>query len=85
MTDETYQGWCNRETWALHLWLTNEEALYHESRARAADGESALRDWVENDLWPELHQTHDGLVMLKDVGSLWRVDWRELAAALQPE
>ena len=26
MTDTTYNGWTNRETWLVNLWLTNEQA-----------------------------------------------------------
>lgn len=33
MTDETFEGWTNRETWAASLYISNEEAWYHQARA----------------------------------------------------
>lgn len=29
MTDETYEGWSNRETWAYALWIGNDEGMYN--------------------------------------------------------
>lgn len=29
-TDETYQGWKNRETWAFHLHWSNDQGLYNQ-------------------------------------------------------
>ncbi len=53
MTDETYEGWTNRETWYVSLWLNNEEPLYDAAREIAARGERSfdaaetLRQYVE--------------------------------------
>lgn len=99
MCDETYHGWTNRETWAFHLWVTNEQATAAEARrvvttaCAAMDGAEnagrfvaaeALRVW-----WRDMldaarengyRETLDG--MRDDVGSLWRVDWQAVAAAV---
>lgn len=40
MTTETYQGWTNRETWCVALWLNNEQGLQEGARdACNCDGE----------------------------------------------
>lgn len=28
MTDTTYKGWANQETWAANLWLNNSQEVY---------------------------------------------------------
>lgn len=33
----TYNGWTNRATWLLSLWLDNDEPAYRHWRQRAAD------------------------------------------------
>ena len=42
MTDETYNGWANYETWAVNLHLTNEPAADATLRNLAAE---AAADW----------------------------------------
>jgi hypothetical protein len=57
---ETYSGWTNRETWALMLWINNDEGLQDMARDAIAAGtrdsaldsltydtSEVLREWVE--------------------------------------
>ena len=30
--EDTYEGWANRETWAVNLWLANDKPLYDDVR-----------------------------------------------------
>ncbi len=32
LTNETYNGWTNWETWNVALWIGNDEYLYREAR-----------------------------------------------------
>jgi hypothetical protein len=97
--DDTYNGWSNRETWACHLWLSNEESLYHWAEETVClEGADGLREGLEQ-LQAAIVDTSDsyayaegtGLVLyardarlaLGDIGSLWRVDWEEVAAAFR--
>jgi hypothetical protein len=34
---DSYNGWSNRETWALNLWLSNDQGLYEMTRERVAE------------------------------------------------
>lgn len=75
---ETYNGWKNRTTWALHLWLTNDEDMY-----------LAARDWIrENhaytlDIWVRQAWAYFPTIMRTDVGAdLSQVDWQSIADSL---
>jgi hypothetical protein len=92
--DTDYNGWSNRETWATNLWLENDRGLYYtvqEMMQEAilskeedeyacstclAENLEALFDESFSDI-EEMSQT--GLNMLRDIGSLYRVNWYEIA------
>ncbi|MCB0358176.1 MAG: hypothetical protein KDD44_01020 [Bdellovibrionales bacterium] len=84
-----YNGWPNYETWAAHLWLTNEEVSYEEarSRVRAAgnfDGAAeALQEMVDeaNPLVGEEPSLYSDLLTYALAG----VAWIHLAEALAPD
>ena len=51
--DQKHEGWTNGETWAVNLWLANDEPLYREAVERAEreweDSEDAVN--VRNGIW----------------------------------
>jgi hypothetical protein len=96
-TNEEYNGWTNRETWACNLWLGNDESSYHhindlaEQAAKQAESEQYLEQrhilaQMIQELVTELshdvnvgESTPEARVMISDIGSIWRVDWQEIA------
>ena len=90
--DETgYNGWANRETWAMNLWLSNDEGLYRTLTARLQDADAVSAAQIIAEFWDELTVDVDDLLnstffiktilpMILDVGSVWRVDFDEIAA-----
>ncbi len=53
MTDTTYNGWTNRETWLVNLWLGEEDFIGNQQDGRTEPvAEFAvkfyLRQWVQN-------------------------------------
>lgn len=91
-----YNGWKNRETWATMLHINNDQWLQETAtdyarRELEEYGEQAryelaqtLQNWIEEDLLTlENVAGNKGLwLMLTDIGSLYRVDWREIAQSL---
>lgn len=99
---DEYQGWTNRETWALHLHLSNDQGLYELTRERVADRLASNSKFMHSsdsvyaarvageavkDLFDELTdpaEFNDSdlvLTMLREVGSVWRVNFDEVGAA----
>ncbi len=82
-TDDTYQGWTNRETWCVALWLNNEQCLQEGARSACnTDGEmlheaaKSLEDYVDDLLEDERLPG-----MMRDLinCSLARCDFRSIA------
>lgn len=94
---DQYNGWTNRETWATKLWLDNDQALQeltqemaenHDSVAGLAD---SLSDFVselldmEEVLSAPPAQRKELISMSRDIGSLYRVNWWEIAESYLSE
>ena len=75
-----YNGWTNRETWVVNLWLTNDECYYRELR-------SIIKNFDSDEQAEELEQyvrwiiDTDEASMTSDLlsTSLGRVNWYEIA------
>lgn len=75
--NEEYAGWANRETWGMNLFLCDDEYAYKIAKRRGAAG---LREYAEERL-DELREASPEtyIKMIDEIGSLWRVDWKDLA------
>jgi hypothetical protein len=85
MIREPYQGWTNYPTWAVSLWLNNDEPLYRQlqSLIRQSDGEAyelaqSLKNWVIDDLTPDLAPSFAGDIL---GWAMEQVNWDEIAAS----
>ena len=68
MNNETYNGWYNRETWLINVWLG--DVLSGDGQRWDAD---TLQEWVEE----FIEAPTEGI--LADLCGIHRVDWEELA------
>jgi hypothetical protein len=98
MSDQEYNGWSNRETWATALHINNDQGLYYYVRDMAGgyfDDKSALADALEEWITELLDmeqvftaspdQRKQLIMMSSDIGSLYRVNWYEIAKSIMDE
>ena len=71
MTKTDYNGWTNRETWVINLWLGD----YFQDVAD--EGQQLMADYIEETVWDMLEEANVP-DMFKDMIDLNAVDWREL-------
>lgn len=55
MTENSgYQGWANYPTWAVNLWLSNDQPLYLETLHRTSTAmDAAEAEQIEHPYWTE--------------------------------
>ena len=96
---ETYNGWKNRETWAFMLYINNDEGLQDMARDAVRDcdtvgqAEHALSDFADTiftrlgyiDEFEDFYWPDELADMAADIGSLYRIDYRECAQHLMDE
>jgi len=59
LTDTTYNGWTNYETWNVALWIGNDEGLYH--LAQEAGDYETFKDALEGCITEDTFETPDGV------------------------
>jgi hypothetical protein len=84
---ERYNGWANRATWCVALWLGNEEGLYHDATAiarrktkHAVERDDAMREYVEELCGEPLTSGFVGDLLGI---ALAQVDWREVVESFR--
>lgn len=86
---ETFNGWTNRETWAVVVNFDNNGELYDIKQKAVKTLLHLDDDQIVFILARVLEETLENYLsrfnmpknydILKDIGSMWRVNWREIA------
>ena len=96
--EENYNGWENRETWAVKLhWDNNsrDQEYFSGLASEFKKSDKSVHEFSE-ELFNIAEEIFDSVIMqaqgtreaklfVADVGSLWRVNWREIAQAYYDE
>lgn len=81
-TNTTYNGWSNRETWVVNLWLNNEPYSYDmlQHIVKAFDTISEQAEELENSVRNDDNALSGEASMWSDLlsTSLGRVNWYEI-------
>jgi hypothetical protein len=87
-----YNGWTNRETWAAALHINNDEGLINplSEVAKLHDNLNDMAEEVEGFIsevldFDNISTNRNAFLMLQDIGSLYRVNWREIAESIMSE
>lgn len=94
MTEKTYNGWTNYETWLVALWMDNEHGTYsdrcemaefiwrrsdEDNEDRSRDARIKMSDWVESYVRDMVPNSLPGFISDLVGSALSDVDWREIA------
>ena len=91
MSNEQYNGWANRETWLVNLWLTNDAGTYAAAREICGEGQErpavlALQEFVESIAFHAVTEQESSGLGVDLIGqSLAWVDWREIVQSFRED
>jgi len=78
----TYNGWTNRETWLVSLWLNNDPGSYEMLAEALARSESDFKkaEWLKSEIEEEMYDLPLGASLWSDLlgTSLASVNWLEV-------
>lgn len=95
--DTSAIGWPNRETMAVYQYIAHDEDLYEMASSFRADAvniedRSLQKMYISEKLRHYFTQTTESVlsgaaelkirIMIVNIGSMWRVDWEEVAQAI---
>ena len=82
-TNIIYNGWTNRATWLVKLWIDNEQAMYFywQDEAQNADSSNQLAKDIER-YYQDIAPEHIGLFADLLTSALAEVNWHEIAKSL---
>lgn len=70
MSDDTYEGWSNRETWAIQLHLSNNEGDYRTMQEHATEIVSET-DEINDDGETFSHRRDDAVFSMAEFIEIW--------------
>lgn len=95
MNDDKYNGWTNYETWAVSLWIGNDQGSYEYWRERASECLPDNRDDAVHNLASQLENEIEDMSPLADAdaslysdllsSALNEVNWYEIAEGMVDE
>jgi hypothetical protein len=80
-----YNGFSNRETWAVNLYLNNDEIFYSDAYLASKRGKDFLAKCLEERVFNWEHYYNEEMLnksmlrMFFDIGDMGLVDWDEVA------
>lgn len=88
--NEAYNGWTNRETWLVNMWLNADKGHYNaltdicDMFETVSEQAEEIKHWViANEQWTNSEENQVGLWRDLVHAALGRVNWQEIAEASQ--